>query len=115
MPDLACAMASNCVSSLQAGSLAPLRYTGTPAQALAILQAALNTFPEARVARSEALALEVVFSTPAGFKDQVDFSIDPQGQRIDFRSRSLFGLFDWGKNRARMQAFAIRFEQPSRR
>jgi hypothetical protein len=40
--------------------------------------------------------------------------IDSQSQRIDFRSRSLFGLFDFGKNRSRMQAFATRFEQQSR-
>ena len=39
------------------------------------------------------------------------FRIDPDAQRIDFRSRSLFGLFDWGKNRSRMQEFKTRFEQ----
>jgi uncharacterized protein (DUF1499 family) len=113
--DLACTLPSNCVNSLGAGSLAPLRYTGTPAQALTILQATLTTFPEAQVARSEPLALEVIFTTPIGFRDQVDFRIDAQALRIDFRSRSLFGLFDWGKNHSRMQEFAIRFEQQSRR
>jgi uncharacterized protein (DUF1499 family) len=94
--------------------MAPLQFTGTPAQALGTLQATVATFPEATVVRSEAQAMEVIFTTPAGFRDQVDFRIDPQARRIDFRSRSLFGLYDWGKNRSRMREFATRFEQQSR-
>lgn len=112
--DLSCTLPSNCVNSLGTGSLVPLRYTGTPAQALATLQATLATFPEAKVVRGDALALEVIFTTRVGFRDQVDFRIDARAQRIDFRSRSLFGLFDWGKNRSRMREFATRFEQQSR-
>jgi uncharacterized protein (DUF1499 family) len=114
-PDMACALPSNCVNSQGTGDLVPLRYTGTPAQALNLLQATLTTFPEATVVRSEPLAMEVTFITPAGFRDQVNFRIDPQAQRIDFRSRSTFGLFDFGKNRSRMQEFVMRFEQRSRR
>jgi uncharacterized protein (DUF1499 family) len=115
MVDLACTFAGNCVNSLGTGGLVPLRYAGTPSQGLATLQATLSTFAEAQVVRSEPLALEVIFTTPVGFRDQVDFRIDAEAQRIDFRSRSLFGLFDWGKNRSRMQEFATRFEQQSRR
>jgi uncharacterized protein (DUF1499 family) len=115
MVDLVCTFAGNCVNSLGTGGLVPLRYAGTPTQALATLQATLSTFAEAQVVRSEPLALEVIFTTPVGFRDQVDFRIDTEAQRIDFRSRSLFGLFDWGKNRSRMQEFATRFDQQSRR
>jgi uncharacterized protein (DUF1499 family) len=113
--DLACLLPSNCVTSQGSGGLVPLRYAGTPAQALDLLRATLATFPEATVVRAEPLALALIFTTPAGFKDQVDFKIDVQDQRIDFRSRSLFGLFDFGKNRARMQEIATRFEQQRRR
>ena len=113
--DLDCRLASNCVNSRGTGSLAPLRYAGTPEQALALLQATVATFPEAKVERAEPLALVLIFTTPAGFRDQVNFKIDPQQRRIEFRSRSLFGLFDFGKNRSRMQEFATRFEQQSRR
>ena len=113
--DLACLLPSNCVNSRGTGDLQPLRYTGTPAQALDRLRATLATFPEATVARAEPLALESSFTTAIGFRDQVDFRIDVQQQRIDFRSRSLFGLFDFGKNRSRMQEFATRFEQQNRR
>jgi len=113
--DLSCLLPSNCVNSRGTGDLAPLRYTGTPAQALGMLRATLATFPEATVVRAGVLGLEVIFTTPVGFKDQVDFTIDAQAQRIDFRSRSLFGLLDFGKNRSRMQDFATRFSQQSRR
>ena len=91
----------------------PLRFVGTPARAMALLQATLKTFPEATVVRSEAQSVEVTFKTPVGFEDQVDFQIDHQLLRIDFRSRSLIGLIDFGKNRSRMQEFTARFaKQP---
>lgn len=108
---LGCTLTSNCVNSVDSNGLPPLRYTGTNAQGLAALQATLASFPEAQVVRTSDLALEAVFTTPVGFKDEVEFRIHPQGQRIDFRSQSTFGLYDFGKNRSRMQAFAARFAQ----
>ena len=113
-PDLACQLPSNCVSSGGNGGLEALPFAGTTTQAMGMLQATLATFPEATIMRSEPLLMVVIFTTPAGFRDQVDFRIDPEAQRIDFRSRSLFGLFDWGKNRSRMQEFKRRFQQKSR-
>jgi uncharacterized protein (DUF1499 family) len=113
-PDLACLLPSNCVNSRGNGSLMPLLYAGTTAQAMAMLQATLRTFPEATVVRTETLVMEVIFTTPAGFRDEVIFRIDPEARRIHFRSRSLFGLFDWGKNRSRMLEFKSRFEQQAR-
>ena len=112
---LACARSSNCVSTRGKDALAPLVYAGTPAQAVALIEATLKTFPEATVARSEPLSIVVIFTTRLGFRDQVDFQIDPSAQRIHFRSRSLVGLFDFGKNRSRMRDFAARFEQQARR
>ena len=113
--DLSCLLPTNCVNSQGTGDLMPLRYTGTPAQAMDTLRATWVTFPEATVVRSESMAVELIFTTPVGFRDRVEFRIDAQAHRIDFRSRSLFGLFDFGKNRSRMQEFATRFEQQSRR
>lgn len=110
---LACTLPSNCVDSLGTGGLAPLKYRGTPEQALARLEATLKTFAEARIVHREALAVQVIFTTPLGFRDQVDFQIDPAAERIDFRSRSLVGLFDFLKNRSRMQEFALRFQAPA--
>ena len=114
--ELTCTLLSNCVDSIGTGGLAPLRYTGTTAQAIEALRATLTDFfPEARVVRDEALVLDTVFTTPIGFRDEVEFRIDAQEQRIDFRSRSTFGLFDFGKNRSRMQDVAARFEQQNKR
>ena len=107
---LACALPSNCVDTLGVGGLEPLKYRCSAEQALARLEATLRTFPEAQVAHREALALRVIFTTPMGFRDQVDFLIDAGAESIDFRSRSLLGLFDFGKNRCRMQEFAQRFK-----
>jgi uncharacterized protein (DUF1499 family) len=84
---------------------------GTAERGLALLHATLESFPEAKIVRTEGLAIEVVFTTRLGFQDQVDFRVDPQGGRIDYRSRSLFGLFDWGKNRSRMDEVRERFKQ----
>ncbi len=108
---LACILPTNCVNSLDDGSLGPLRYQGTPAQGLALLQATLTEFPEARIVGSNGLSVAAVFTTPLGFRDLVDFRIDARAARIDYRSRSSFGLFDFGKNRSRMSAFSVRFDQ----
>jgi uncharacterized protein (DUF1499 family) len=110
-PDLGCTLSSNCVSSTDSAGLAPLKYGSDPARAMASLLATLASFSEAQVVRSEPLRLVAIFTTRLGFRDEVVFRIDAQAQRIDYRSRSLFGLFDFGKNRSRMQAFAARFEQ----
>lgn len=111
---LACTLPSNCVNSLD-GGLAPLRFQGTPTQALDALRAALAEFPEAKIVQANGLSMEVVFTTPMGFKDLVDFRVDAQAQRIDYRSRSSIGLFDFGKNRSRMSEFSRRFEQKAKR
>lgn len=110
-PGLGCTLTSNCVNSVDSNGLPPLRYNGTSAQGLAALQATLAQFPEAKVVRANDLVVETVFTTAVGFKDEVEFRLNPQGQRIDFRSQSTFGLYDFGKNRARMLAFAARFAQ----
>ncbi len=108
---LACTLPTNCVNTLAGSSLAGLRYVGTAAQAMAVLRATLSEFPEAKVVSSDGLTLEAVFTTTLGFRDLVDFRIDAAAQRIDYRSRSSFGLFDFGKNRSRMTAFSERFKQ----
>jgi len=89
--------------------LAPLPYAGTPAQALAAVRATLSAYDQATIATRDPLQVRVIFTTAAGFRDQVDLRIDPARQLIDFRSRSLFGLFDFGKNRSRMLDFSARF------
>ena len=111
---LSCLAPSNCVNSLDDySSLTPLRFVGSATDGKARLMNTLAAFPEARVVSNEALQVEAVFTTSLGFRDQVLFRVDAAGQRIDFRSRSNVGLYDFGKNRSRMREFSARFEKES--
>ena len=98
---LPCGSPSNCVNSASEG-FAPLVY------------ATLAHFPEASLTASEPLRLTLIFRTTLGFKDEVVFVLEPAGQRIHFRSRSLLGRYDFGKNRARMNALVARFQAEAR-
>lgn len=112
--DLSCPRTSNCVNSLGGSVLPPLHYTGSTGQGMALLRATLASFPEAAIVRSNPLWLEVIFTTPLGFRDQVDFVLDARSGEIDYRSRSLVGHYDFGKNRSRMTAFSERFAAKAR-
>jgi uncharacterized protein (DUF1499 family) len=107
--DLSCPRPSNCVNSQAGNGLAALRFTGDPAQGMALLRATLASFPEANIVRSDPLWLEVIFTTRLGFRDQVDFVLDAKTGEIHYRSKSLVGRYDFGKNRSRMAAFSERF------
>ena len=106
---LACPASPNCVNTLGAGGLPPLAYSGDVAQGMARLRAALAGFSEARIERADATSLTTIFTTLLGFRDEVVFVFDPAQPVIHFRSRSLLGYYDFGKNRSRMQAVAERF------
>jgi uncharacterized protein (DUF1499 family) len=108
---LHCTHPGNCVSSVGQWAVPPLEAFGTAPQAREALLRALAASPEARIVREEPLYVDVIFTTTLGFKDQVEFIIDPQGRRIDFRSRSQVGLWDIGMNRRRIGALRARFEQ----
>lgn len=107
--DLSCPRSSNCVNSL-GGGLPALRYAGNAEQGMALLRATLASHPEAVIVRSDPVWLEVIFTTPLGFRDQVDFVLDAESGQINFRSQSLLGRYDFGKNRSRMTVFSERFE-----
>ena len=108
---LRCTHSGNCVSSVDAEGLPPLRYNGNAVHGMAQLMATLRRFPEARVVHQDAQSVETIFTTFLGFRDSVEFRLDAAGQRIDFRSQSLLGRYDFGKNRSRMQAVSERFGQ----
>jgi len=79
-----------------------------------LLQTTPRSFPEPTITRSGPLTLEAIFTTTLGFRDKVEFVIDAEAQCIDFRSRSLFGFCEWGKNRSRMNAFVQQFDQEAK-
>jgi uncharacterized protein (DUF1499 family) len=110
-PRLSCTLPTNCVNSRTSSGLAPLRFAGTGAHGLALLQATLARFPEASIQQQDESTITAVFTTPAGFRDDVVFLLNLQLHQIDFQSHSGFGLYDFGKNRSRMQAFAAHFAE----
>ena len=110
---LPCETTSNCVNSASEG-LAPMVYTGDAARGLTLLKATLAHFPEATLTAGGPLRLELIFRTMLGFKDEVVFVLDPAGQKIQFRSRSLMGRYDFGKNRSRMVAVVTQFQAEAR-
>ncbi len=107
---LICASTGNCVNSLGAGELAPMRHEGSADEAYARVLGLLKTMSHVEVTRAGRLEVHAIFTTLLGFRDEVIFVVDPSGKRVDFRSRSLVGLHDFGKNSARMKDFARRFE-----
>lgn len=112
--DLGCNQTSNCVNSLSGSGLLPLRFAGDTAQGMTLLRATLATYPEAQVMNSSPQWLEVIFTTTLGFRDQVDFLVDGQTGQIAFRSKSLLGTYDFGKNRSRITEFTQRFAAGAR-
>lgn len=113
---LNCPSPSNCVNSLAGAERLPaLRFNGSAADGMARLLRTLAAFPQATIVSRQPLQVEVVFTTFLGFRDQVLFRLDVARQRIDFRSRSTIGRYDFGKNRARMLEFSARFGQEPER
>jgi uncharacterized protein (DUF1499 family) len=111
--DLKCSSSGNCADSMGTDDLVPLQFAGTPEHAVQLLVATLAQFSQAQIVKKQPLALQAIFTTPMGFRDQVDFRIVPDKHHVEYRSKSLFGAFDFGKNRSRMKEFAKRFAQQS--
>ena len=107
---LSCTHPGNCVNSFSSYGLEALAFEGNGEQAMSLLRATLATFPEATIINTAPLYLEVIFTTTIGFKDQIEFRIDEASKRIDYRSRSKLGLYDFNKNRSRMQDFSASFK-----
>ncbi len=109
-----CPASPNCVASSEdAGggrAMEPLRYQGGMAEGKRRLLAVLGGMPGAAVVADDGAYLRAEFRSRAfGFVDDVEFLIDDDAGRIDFRSASRVGYSDFGANRARMTEIARRF------
>ena len=109
--DLTCTNTGNCVNSLPGSDLTAFTFDGPADKAMTTLLFVLASHPQAQVTFKDARRVEAVFTTTLGFRDDVSFRIDPDGRRIDFRSRSRLGKYDFGKNRSRMKELAAQFAQ----
>ncbi|MDQ2780429.1 MAG: hypothetical protein M3Y32_12830 [Pseudomonadota bacterium] len=70
------------MNSFDGGSLDRLRYDGTAAQGPALLKAMLADFPEARIVATDGFSLAAVSATPLGYRDLVDFKVEPLPSRL---------------------------------
>ncbi len=112
----ACPSRPSCVVSRDdAGShaVAALAFEGPAADALARLSDILKKMPRTQIITSKEHYLHATQeSRGLNFTDDVEFLLDPQTGRIDVRSCSRTGYFDFGVNRARIEAIRDAFDSP---
>ncbi len=105
----------NCVSS-QADpvdtehAIAPIRFTGSPVEAMGILRRVVDGMKRSLVVGQEADYLYAEFKSKLlGYVDDVEFSIAAKDGLIHVRSASRLGRRDYGVNRARVESIRARF------
>lgn len=95
-------------------AVAPLQYSGPPAEAFVGLKAALAELPGVSIAYER--APEYIWATCAsklmGFVDDLELhlSADNGGTRVDVRSAARLGMRDFGVNRKRVEALRELFQ-----
>lgn len=103
----------NCVSSRAEKAsrrVDPILFRGDPASAWSRLRLVVASMKGARVTKEKAGYLHAEFrSTWFGFVDDVELWLDEEAQRIDVRSASRTGYFDFGVNRRRVEEIRKRF------
>jgi uncharacterized protein (DUF1499 family) len=102
-----CPSSPNCVSTQAEDPghhIDPIPFTGSAADARALLNKALTSLPRTQVITETEDYLHVeCTSLIFRFVDDVEFWIDVPNQLIHFRSASRVGRSDLGVNRARME------------
>lgn len=105
-PELTCPESPNCVSSLATGkqNIPPFYFDASNlSQAKEKLMETLKDWPNAEIISSNDQIIITVFTTPwLKFKDDLILIIRPDG-RIDIRSSSRAGYYDFGANRRRVE------------
>lgn len=112
-----CPSSPNCVSSRDpdpARRVDPIRFTGDPASAWSRLRKVIVGMKGARITEEKVGCLHAEFrSALFGFVDDVKFRMDEAAGRIDVRSASRTGYFDFGVNRRRVKEIWERFAKES--
>jgi uncharacterized protein (DUF1499 family) len=104
-----CPDTPNCVCSEceRADKMPALEFSGEPVAAKAALKATLQKKGIAIVAEQQNY-LHAMATTPImRFHDDLEFLIEPEAKRIQFRSASRLGKSDLGKNRARLKEIFV--------
>ncbi len=111
-----CPTSPNCVVSQgdtdPEHGIAPLAYSGDPAQAMAQLASVVTAMPRTTVVESTDTYLYAEFASKLmGFVDDVEFYLDPAESTIQVRSASRLGQSDLGVNRQRVEAIRQALQQ----
>ena len=110
-----CPSSPNCVSSRDpdpARRVDPILLTGDPSSGWSRLRKVIAEMKGARIAEEETGYLHAEFrSALFGFVDDVEFRLDEAAGRIDVRSASRTGYFDFGVNRRRVEEIRARFSR----
>jgi uncharacterized protein (DUF1499 family) len=108
-----CPASPNCVSSLAADAahhIAPIAFSGDPAQAMRRLRAVIEAMPRTRIVADSGTALRAEFTSRLfRFVDDVDCVVDAPAGVIQVRSASRVGYSDLGANRKRVEAIRAAF------
>ena len=103
----ACPVSPNCVSSQSTDrdhAVAPFRFSGSPAEAMANLKKVLSDLPRASIVTATETYLHAEFTSALfRFVDDVEFWIDESAKTIHLRSASRVGSSDLGVNRKRVE------------
>ena len=91
--------------------IAPLKFRGNGAEALAALRELIDAMERTHVVQHDGAYLYAEFtSMRMGFVDDVEFMVSEPDGVIHVRSASRLGRRDFGVNRARVEAIRQRFE-----
>lgn len=108
-----CPDTPNCVSSQAKNAdqrVDPILFSGDPASAWSRLRKVIAAMKGARITEEKVGSLHAEFrSALFGFVDDVEFRMDEDAGRIDVRSASRTGYFDFGVNRRRVEEILEKF------
>lgn len=104
---LPCPDKPNCVSTFASDGvhdIEPIAIAGDPDEAWQKLRDVIQAQPRTNVVADDGNYMHVEFRSQIfRFPDDVEFVLDRDGKKIDFRSASRAGYSDLGVNRARME------------
>lgn len=113
-----CSSQPNCVSSFAtdpAHYVSPIAFSDSPQAAFERLRGVIAAMPGARIVRHTDDYLHAEFmSRMFGFVDDLECLVDTVDRRIDIRSASRVGYYDFGVNRKRVEEIRARLTRQGR-
>lgn len=109
-----CDSGPHCVSSLSTDPdrhVDPLTYSGARAAAMQRLVTVVSGMDGAKIVEQTPGYLHATYTSDVfGFVDDVEFVLPADSDKIDVRSSSRIGYYDFGVNRGRVATIRKRFE-----